>query len=245
MVHLRKGVGVETSLGKLKGIIPKTIEPCRRGRGNSRRLSAGKPDEDSHGGWKLSQESCYHLDYPLVHALERMAKGKSITELGAGKGCYSAYLAANGVDLVAAIDGATDVDKLTGGLVVHWDLTKPMEAVADWVMSLEVAEHIPAQFEAAFLDNIVRNARCYIMLSWSKLADIGSGHVNAREPEYVEQRMKGLGFALAWNLTSWVQHRLSWVPARVFYRHAECPEPQQPGKEPRKETLGVAPEPSS
>ena len=49
------------------------------------------------------------------------------------------------------------------------DLTLPQYGLPlyDWVMSLEVAEHIPQDYEAIFIDNIVRHAREGVVLSWA------------------------------------------------------------------------------
>ncbi len=37
----------------------------------------------------------------------------------------------------------------------------------DWIISLEVAEHIPAQFESIYIDNLVKHAKEGIILSWA------------------------------------------------------------------------------
>jgi len=216
---------------KLKGKLPPSIHVCYKGpREFGRKLSAGNPEEGSHGAWTLSSTSCYHFDYKFALHLSQVARGKTLTELGAGKGCYSAFLKANGVDVVAAVDGASNIGSLTKGVVATWDLTKPMEATADWVMSLEVAEHIPPEFEDSFLDNVVRNARCYVILSWSKMALVGSGHVNPRNRTYVWNKMKSLGFIMADKISGWLHRRAAWMYyAHVYYRHADCPEPLEPG----------------
>merc|ERR1711879_473948 len=105
-----------------------------------RRLSAGAPEANGTGAWRLSHLSCYHFDLPWSAAFLAIlhSTGKSLTELGAGKGCYTAYFKSRGIDVVAAVDGASNIGDLTQGLVRTWDLTKPMEARADWVMTLEV-----------------------------------------------------------------------------------------------------------
>ncbi|KAK7004452.1 hypothetical protein BgiMline_005973, partial [Biomphalaria glabrata] len=49
------------------------------------------------------------------------------------------------------------------------DLTAPHYGlpIYDWILSIEVAEHIPAKFEEIYLDNLVRHAREGIILSWA------------------------------------------------------------------------------
>ena len=36
-----------------------------------------------------------------------------------------------------------------------------------WILSLEVAEHIPAQFESIYIDNLVKHAKEDIILAWT------------------------------------------------------------------------------
>ncbi|CAG5124210.1 unnamed protein product, partial [Candidula unifasciata] len=49
------------------------------------------------------------------------------------------------------------------------DLTAPQYGLPayDWVVSVEVGEHIPAKFEDIYLDNLARHAKEGIVLSWA------------------------------------------------------------------------------
>ncbi|KAK7004434.1 hypothetical protein BgiMline_005954, partial [Biomphalaria glabrata] len=49
------------------------------------------------------------------------------------------------------------------------DLTSPQYDVPifDWVLSIEVGEHIPPQYEDTYLDNLARHAREGLILSWA------------------------------------------------------------------------------
>ena len=61
---------------------------------------------------------------------------------------------------VRAIDGAPGVAAITGGLVQTADLTTELRlGVADWVLCLEVAEHIPRAFEDKLLANLHNHNR--------------------------------------------------------------------------------------
>ena len=52
---------------------------------------------------------------------------------------------------------------------------------ADWVMSLEVAEHIPPQFTDAFLRNVRCHARVGAVISWALPSQRGGlGHTCTR-----------------------------------------------------------------
>eukprot|EP00966_Prymnesium_polylepis_P198597 4602648-Prymnesium_polylepis.1 len=57
---------------------------------------------------------------------------------------------------------------------------------------MEVAEHIPLQFESAFLANIEEHATRGVVLSWSD--GWGNGHVNNRPSAYVRFRLASRGF---------------------------------------------------
>ena len=83
-----------------------------------------------------------------------------------------------------------------GGFVKFADLTLPQyfEHTYDWVMSLEVGEHVPVEFEDIFLDNLVRHAREGVLLSWAVEGQGGHHHVNNHNNDYVIDKMRSKGF---------------------------------------------------
>ena len=133
------------------------------------------------------------LDRGLVRELSRLFAGGSVIELGAGKGCYADELRRARLD-VRAFDGAPEVGNLTGGLVERADLSKPLVVPpADWVLCLETAEHIPRAHEEQLLGNLNRLNTRGLVLSWSNNAG-GNGHVNLRTNEWVEERLRTMGY---------------------------------------------------
>jgi len=72
------------------------------------------------------------------------------------------------------------------------DLTLPQFWLPryDWVLCLEVLEHIPDSYESVVLDNVVRPATEGIVVSWAAPYQPGYGHVNSRRPDYVERVMR-------------------------------------------------------
>ena len=56
----------------------------------------------------------------------------------------------------------------------------------DWVMSLEVGEHLPQQFERTFIDNLQRHNTKGIILSWALDGQGGHGHFNERPISYIK-----------------------------------------------------------
>lgn len=97
-----------------------------------------------------------------------------------------------------AFDGAPFVEKSTEGRCQFLDLSVPVYHLNqyDWVISMEVAEHIPENYEQNFLDNLVRYATEGIIFSWAIPGQGGHSHVNLKPFEYVEDQLKKRGFKL-------------------------------------------------
>lgn len=68
--------------------------------------------------------------------------------------------------------------------------------VFDWVLSLEVLEHIPPQFEKDVVDNVVRAAREGIVLSWAIPGQGGFGHFNEQPNDAVIAKLEARCFDL-------------------------------------------------
>ena len=87
---------------------------------------------------------------------------------------------------------------MCGAQVGFLDLTLPQYWLAryDWVLSMEVLEHIRRQFETVVLDNIDRAAGHGAVLSWASPGQSGFHHVNNRPAEYLRTVMSSRGFRL-------------------------------------------------
>jgi hypothetical protein len=69
---------------------------------------------------------------------------------------------------VVSVEGAINVAELTDALVSQADLTHEHNFWHfDWAITLEVAEHIPKQFEDTFIRNIVSTLPKGIIISWA------------------------------------------------------------------------------
>lgn len=92
-------------------------------------------------------------------------------------------------------DGAGDVAEQTGGYVSFFDLTLPLSLPrADYVLSLEVGEHVPSKHEASVIRNLHAHNNCGILLSWAHLWQSGHHHVNNHGMDYLERVFTGLGY---------------------------------------------------
>lgn len=105
-------------------------------------------------------------------------------------------------------DGALNVQKVSDGLVRFMDLTQPHAADerpcvgADWVMSLEVAEHIPVIHTNAYLRNVRCRARVGAVVSWGQPEQTGGrGHVNLKTEQEAIAAVEPWGFRVDWDLT--------------------------------------------
>ncbi|RXG50746.1 hypothetical protein Avbf_04233 [Armadillidium vulgare] len=89
-------------------------------------------------------------------------------------------------------DGGNKIEKFTENFVMHIDLSRPfyLKKTFDWIMSLEVGEHIPQQYEDTFIDNMIRHCKKGIIISWAIPNQPGRGHVNLKSNEYIIKKMK-------------------------------------------------------
>jgi len=179
------------------GLLPMDMHLCKS--------TAGQPLESptASGAWRFSEaKKCFTLDIGLAQALAALLEGRTVTDLGAGVGCYAAALTHLGVRSVLALDGTTGIDKTTGGRVQTWDLSDATAWLprADYALSLEVAEHIPARSEHAFL-RYVEMASCGAVVSWAEPGQGGIGHVNERSTSYVQAALRKRGLWLDQNVT--------------------------------------------
>ena len=126
----------------------------------------------------------------LAHCLEQ---GASILELGAGQGALKAATLRLRPDLQwLALDGAVNVESYTKELVGYHDVCNPWPSEQgrrrfDWVVSIEMAEHIPPHCEPQLIE-LLGLARRGIVLSWSA-SSVGS-HINAHDLPYVVELIR-------------------------------------------------------
>ena len=119
----------------------------------------------------------------------------SIVDIGCGTGAFIAPFA--GRIPVLGIDISTDAGYLLpAACFVRYDLTKPFPKTlsADLALSLEVYEHIPAEHEDAFLDNIVGFMPRIVVLGCAKPGQWGRHHYNCRPVEHVVEQLAKRGY---------------------------------------------------
>ncbi|CAC5387749.1 unnamed protein product [Mytilus coruscus] len=171
-------------------------------------MSKGKKITSNHGGWckdASTENGGQHLtDKTFIPYLSSFLKDKTVGSFGDGPGAYRReIMKLQHVRLYDAYDGAPYSEETSKGSVKFLDSTIPQYGIPvyDWVFSLEVAEHIPQEFESVYLDNIFRHAKEGIILSWAVPGQGGLQHVNNKPLEYVIQVMEKNGFVRDDNLS--------------------------------------------
>ena len=149
------------------------------------------------GVWIGEDAQKWHVfDDKLADAIAKFFVGEkadSVIDFGCGMGGYMKVIHDMGI-LCDGVDGNPATPELTGGLGKVLDFSVPVDLgrTYDWVLSLEVGEHLPPQHETTFIENLVKHAREGILLSWA--CQNGPGHFNMRENDYVKGRMKEYGY---------------------------------------------------
>lgn len=184
--------------------------------------SPPRPNVTLPGGRSYRQpfEYMYAADGIIVaQLLELLRPGHSLNDFGAGVGEYGHALFSVEPGLRwFGYDGAGNVEAWTDGFVSWFDLTMPLSLPrTDWVMSLEVGEHIPSSSEHMVLRNIHAHNCRGIILSWASLNQIGFDHINNHRNEYVINQVTQLGYVYNQTLSSKFRHGQP-VPGMKTYR---------------------------
>ncbi|VDI67971.1 Hypothetical predicted protein [Mytilus galloprovincialis] len=193
-------------------------------------------ETSNKGGWCKDtsyEDSGSHLtDKALIPTLSSFLRGKKVASFGDGPGAYKREILKLGqVKSYDAYDGAPFCEETSEGRVKFMDLTIPQYGIPlyDWILSLEVAEHIPKRYESVYLDNIFRHARAGIILSWATRNQGGTGHINEQSPQYVLDIMEKNGFyrdeksskQLRKSSTLWWLAKNTNVYRRISYKQFE------------------------
>jgi len=155
------------------------------------------------GIWESKDVKTSHFfDRALAEELYKFFKSERVREIadfGCGLGDYVSYFNKNGLK-ADGYDGNPFTTEINPDCKVI-DLSKPLKSdhiVAKycWIISFEVGEHIPEKYEDTFIENLHRNNKKGIILTWALEGIPGYGHVNCRSPEYIKDKFIKLGYTL-------------------------------------------------
>lgn len=195
---------------------------------------------DEKGHWINATLEGHYFDRELAFALARYLtenRQQNIVDLGCGPGWYVKTLREKGLT-ASGYDGnpytpAISAETLADGTCCEQlDLSKPVEFKQkfDTVLSLEVGEHIPDEYEQIFLDNLTKNSIHQVILSWAVEGQGGSGHVNCRNNDYVIAQMENRHFFIDVTASNYFRKRatLPWFKNTIMVFVSTRPEHQIP-----------------
>jgi hypothetical protein len=157
-----------------------------------------KAEIHPNGFWcGLEAKQQHRFDANLADALLNFflqEKATSIVDFGCGEGKYIQTFS-NHNFYCEAYDGNPQTPILSNQIGKVLDLSIPMDLNRqfDWVLSLEVGEHIPKEFETIFIENLIRHSSVGIILSWAVKGQGGYGHFNEQDNEYIKKKMASYG----------------------------------------------------
>lgn len=154
----------------------------------------------------------------------------SMNDFGAGVGQYGVYLQnKNFSNLVyRGYDGAGDIEAYTSGFLNYADLTIPLNfPVAEWVLSLEVGEHVPSKFKGMLIRNLHPHNCQGVILIWAILGQLGENHINNHSNDYVAAIFEQLNYRrdMFWEQEFCQKQSHTWFEksSMVFQRlHPTC-----------------------
>jgi hypothetical protein len=160
------------------------------------------------------------FDKGCADSLVKFFARKRVASFGDGPGTYKRYIdKTKKVALYDAYDGAPYSEENSEGRVKFLDLTAPQYGLPDyeWIVSLEVAEHIPAVYERIYLDNIFRHASEGVVISWAVPGQGGLSHVNNQPLQHVKEVFEVAGFQWNENESHIIQNgsRLPWLRRNI------------------------------
>lgn len=154
---------------------------------------------NKRGFWEDNGISNHKYDSSLNSKIIEILKEKnieSILDLGCGPGDYAKEFVINNFDC-DCFDGNPNTPEISKDLCKVADLSEPtfFGRKYDCVLSLEVGEHIPPEFESIFIKNIIDHSKNLIILSWATIGQGGHGHFNEKPNDYIESKFYEYGFS--------------------------------------------------
>lgn len=147
------------------------------------------------GAWQGEDAKNFHaFDFNLAKELTKLFKSNTVIDLGCGEAKYVKHFRKNGIKAIG-FDGNPQTRVLSGGFAVVHDLTTQLDVhPADYVLCLEVGEHIPTEFTDTLIDNIHHHNTKGVVISWAIPNQGGDGHVNELPNESIKEIFAKLGY---------------------------------------------------
>lgn len=117
---------------------------------------------------------------------------ESMIDFGCGEGFYVAWCLEHGYRAIG-IEGSPAAIRRSIANVVCRDLRKPFEMTEsyDLAFSLEVAEHVEAEYAQVFVESLSKSR--WVVMTAASPGQGGLCHVNEQPQQYWEQLFRGCG----------------------------------------------------
>lgn len=154
---------------------------------------------DEFGCWQGREfESKHVYDSELCEGLItffRKQKCKTLIDIGCGKGDYVKKFLENNIQAVG-FDGNCETKTLSNNKCKTFDFSNDAICLGsyDWVLSLEVGEHIPRKYEEIFIQNLHKLNKKGAVVSWAVEGQSGLGHFNCRNNDYIKNKFTNMGY---------------------------------------------------
>jgi SAM-dependent methyltransferase len=166
--------------------------------------------------FQLVEQQSERSAQAVVPILLELVRPTSVIDVGCGTGTWLERFHADGIEEIFGIDGEwIDRSKLRipAERFEVADLAQPPAGSRrfDLVVSLEVAEHLPAESADAFVD-LLAGLGPVVAFSAAIPGQGGSGHVNEQWPRYWQQRFAARGFVPfdVVRARIWTDGRVAW-----------------------------------
>lgn len=177
------------------------------------------------GYWDGQDAHMYHgYSNALVNWLINFLKedkNKPLYDFGCGTGQYLQLLQQSGFTKLTGFEGDPPIQKVFSNIIKQ-DLTSPFKVAEPGnCLFLEVAEHIPSDFENIALDNIVGACCGKLIMSWAIRGQGGSGHVNCLDNHEAIEKFVYRGMVYLEKETAEVRSLID--PAKISIPNRDLP----------------------
>lgn len=191
---------------------------------------------NKRGYWENTTQEGHGVDESIAKAIKIFFQSEilnlwktplKVIDIGCGNGFYTEYLNYDGIVCVG-FDGNPNTEFISNRFCGVADFTEYQDlGEFDWVLSLEVGEHIPFEYEDIFIYNLHRHNKYGIVLSWAVEGQGGDGHVNCHNNDYIIKKFTDLGYTLDDVWTDIIRSKASncyWFSDTLFVFRKEMKE---------------------
>ncbi len=153
---------------------------------------------DKTGFWGASNAHSHHYYSKNVSnwivSYLKDHKESPIYDFGCGMGDYLSHLNSEGFSDILGLEG--DPPKYYDSFKINkQNLAEPFLLEKKGVIiSLEVGEHIPQEYEKIFLENLYNNCSSLLIISWAVRGQGGYGHFNELNNDEIIPKIESFGF---------------------------------------------------